>query len=152
MGYRNFAAILRLLERYYTLSYSPDIPALLQSYEDLVGSRLTDDAHHFMMYFLTWYDQRLINGDRVSFAQIEWSEEEIRIRDWAKEFLARHNVSDRSECLYLCRIMRQQAVISVLRKMRSMVACISLPSIWSIALLLCPGWTSRRIERAWWTD
>ena len=71
----NFAAILHLLERYYTLSYSPDIPALLQSYEDLVGSRLTDDAHHFMMYFLTWYDQRLINGDRVSFAQIEWSEE-----------------------------------------------------------------------------
>lgn len=112
----NFAAILRLLERYYTLSYSPDIPALLQSYEDLVGSRLTDDAHHFMMYFLTWYDQRLINGDRVSFAQIEWSEEEIRIRDWAKEFLARHNVSDRSECLYLCRIMRQQAVISVSQK------------------------------------
>ena len=112
----NFAAILHLLERYYTLSYSPDIPALLQSYEDLVGSRLTDDAHHFMMYFLTWYDQRLINGDRVSFAQIEWSEEEIRIRDWAKEFLARHNVSDRSECLYLCRIMRQQAVISVSQK------------------------------------
>lgn len=98
------------------MSYSPDIPALLQSYEDLVGSRLTDDAHHFMMYFLTWYDQRLINGDRVSFAQIEWSEEEIRIRDWAKEFLARHNVSDRSECLYLCRIMRQQAVISVSQK------------------------------------
>lgn len=112
----NFAAILHLLERYYTLSYSPDIPALLQSYEDLVGSRLTDDAHHFMLYFLTWYDQRLINGDRVSFAQIEWSEEEIRIRDWAKEFLARHNVSDRSECLYLCRIMRQQAVISVSQK------------------------------------
>lgn len=112
----NFAAILHLLERYYTLSYSPDIPALLQSYEDLVGSRLTDDAHHFMMYFLTWYDQRLINGDRVSFAQIEWSEEEIRIRDWAKEFLARHNVSDRSECLYLCRIMRQQAVTSVSQK------------------------------------
>lgn len=112
----NFAAILQLLEKYYTLSYAPDIPALLQSYEDLVGSSLTDEAHHFMMYFLTWYDQRLINGDRVSPAQATWSEEEDQIRDWAEAFLARHDISDPDECQYLCRLMRQQAVTSVSQK------------------------------------
>ena len=112
----NFAAILHLLEKYYTLSYSPDLPALLQSYEDLVGSSLTDDAHHFMMYFLTWYDQRLVNGDRVSLTQTTWSEEEDRIRDWAEAFLARHDINDTDECQYLCRLMRQQAVTSVSQK------------------------------------
>ena len=112
----NFDAILQLLEKYYTLSYSPDLPALLQSYEDLIGSSLTDDAHHFLRHFLTWYDQRLINGNRISLTQTKWSDEEDRIRDWAEAFLARHDISDREECQYLCRLMRQQAVTSVSQK------------------------------------
>ncbi|MSV24625.1 BglG family transcription antiterminator [Selenomonas sp. WCA-380-WT-3B 3/] len=112
----NFDAILQLLEKYYTLSYSPDLPALLQSYEDLVGSSLTDDAHHFMIYFLTWYDQRLISKDRVSLPQAKGDGEEDRIRDWSEAFLARHDIIDKEECRYLCRLMRQQAVTSVSQK------------------------------------
>lgn len=112
----NFAAVLHLLEKYYTLSYTPDIPALLQSYEELMCSRLTDDARHFITYFLTWYDHRLIKGNRVSLTSTNCSEKETRIHDWAKAFLTRHDISDADECQYLCLLMRQQAITSISKK------------------------------------
>lgn len=42
--------------------------------------------------------------------------EEDRIRDWSEAFLARHDIINREECRYLCRLMRQQAVTSVSQK------------------------------------
>lgn len=112
----NFPVILRLLERYYTLHTSADIPAILQSYESMIGSHLTDDSRHFMTYFLSWYDARLSEKYILSASDDILEEHDDLILDWASAFFARHNLTNQQECNYLCTVMKLQACESITQK------------------------------------
>ena len=112
----NLPAVLRLLERYYTLRTSADIPAILQSYESMMGSHLTDDSRHFMTYFLSWYDVRLSEKHLLPASSDIPEEQDALLMDWASAFFARHDLTDLQECKYLCTVMNLQACASITQK------------------------------------
>ena len=112
----NFSMILRVLERYYTLHTTADIPAVLQSYETMIGSHLTDDSRHVMTYFLSWYDSRLSGQYLLPIPGSLAEEHDRLIMDWAAAFFARHNITNQQECNYLCTVMKAQACESITHK------------------------------------
>lgn len=114
--FENFSLVLRLLERYYTLSTTADIPAILQSYETMIGSHLTDDSRHLMTYFLSWYDYRLAGQSILPASSGIPEEQDQLLMDWAAAFFARHNLTNQQECHYLCTVMKAQACESITHK------------------------------------
>ena len=113
----HFETVLSVLERYSTLATPEDIPALLQSYESMMKSRLTDDSRHIMLYFLAWYDHRLAHGHQIDMIPISSIENESpTLVEWAHAFLARHGITSDAETCYLCSIMHMHAFASIEQK------------------------------------
>ncbi len=111
----HFDTILAVLERCATLAPLADLPALLQSYETMMQSRLTDDSRHIMLHFLAWYDHRLAAGRRLASFPAA-ADERPELVEWARAFLARHAIDAPAEVHYLCSIMHLHAYASVERK------------------------------------
>lgn len=109
----NCSAIINIAEQFYHLNPPARIFQLLTQYENQLASKLTDEAKRNLAFYLTWYFQRLQNGQLLTEFSAKTPPHNALTQKWAEMVLTKQQLHNPYETAYLASIMNIHAFTTV---------------------------------------
>lgn len=109
----NCSALINITEQFYHLNPPAAISQILNQYEEQLSSKLTDESKRNLSFYLAWYFQRLKKHPLLDKSSNKTTPNNKLAQQWAAMVLAKQNVNNPCETVYLASIMNIHAFTTV---------------------------------------